>query len=278
MPEDLSKFFLCIIIFGLITISPGCSEFSINPRYFYTSCEYSLHINANEPMSNVTFYIPLPVKKGTPVMGDVQLTSDFFKKNNVTVEFVKSPPDLDIPELYRIPDNPPLWVKIQADRLSPDVPQGARPGIYRAYLVEISNSTEQKSPLAFSDTVYPLENQSVFMPKIHFSAPTVTQTIQKRPYEIYYSPVSIPQQIPLYAEYFASPTARVEIFSNIRVDNSWKEKYDESGGNDYEDKFDWMHTGPIDGWQVAEGTFIAAEGSYPNVSDPVWQKMLNETS
>jgi hypothetical protein len=64
----------------------------------------------------------------------------------------------------------------------------------------------------------------------------------------------------------------------VRVSNSWKEKYDESGWNDYVDNFNWEHTGPSYGWQVAEGDFIAAEGSYPDYSHPVWQKVLNETS
>jgi hypothetical protein len=62
------------------------------------------------------------------------------------------------------------------------------------------------------------------------------------------------------------------------VGNTWIEKNDESGGSSYWDKFDWNHAGPSHGWQVAEGDFIAAEGSYPDYSHPVWQKVLNETS
>jgi hypothetical protein len=56
------------------------------------------------------------------------------------------------------------------------------------------------------------------------------------------------------------------------------ESYEEYRWNDYENQFDWMHSGPSHGWQIAEGTFTGAEGTYPNYSDPVWENVLNETS
>jgi len=51
-----------------------------------------------------------------------------------------------------------------------------------------------------------------------------------------------------------------------------------NAGNNYEDQSDWMHTGPSHGWQIDEGKFVAAEGRYPNLTDPVWQKVQNETT
>jgi|WetSurMetagenome_2_1015567.scaffolds.fasta_scaffold24249_2 hypothetical protein len=277
MPDPALRIFSCLVILGLIALCAGCSE-DIDPRLFRTSCGYTLHINTNEPISNATFYIPLPVKNGTPMMGDILLTLGNFEKDNFSIEFVDSPPNLNVSGLYTRPDNPPLWIKIHADTLSPRLPPDAHPaGFYRAYSIDMVNTTYENSPLAFPDTVYPLENRSVFMPKLHFSSPAVTQIEKKAPYKKYYSPVSIPQQIPVYAEYSASPTTRVEIYSSISLGNYWKEKYDESGGNDYDDNFDWMHTGPSHGWQVAEGEFIAAKGTYPDYSHPVWRKVLNET-
>jgi hypothetical protein len=111
------------------------------------------------------------------------------------------------------PENLPVWVKIHTDQLL-SIKSGDE------YSIRISNRTRQKSPLAFSDTIYPLENQSIFMPKLQFSSPPVTQIKSTESYHIAYSPIKISQQIPVYAEYSASPTAFVEIFSQNGRSNS----------------------------------------------------------
>jgi hypothetical protein len=265
-----NKIFL-IIFLGLLTINAGCSEFSINPRYFYTSSGYKLHIQTNEPLSNVTFYIPLPVKNGKAVVGDIELTPGIFEKNNFSTEFVDSPPGMDLGEGYTIPDNSPVWLKIHTDTMNPDTPHHIQ------YNIEPTNRTSVKSPLLFSDTVHPLENQSVFLPKFHFSSPVVLSINATYPYWIEYAPIKIPHQILVYAEYSASPSAKVEIFSDIGGGNGWKEKYDETASNNYDDDFDWQHTGPSHGWQIANGEFTAANGIYPNFSDSIWQNVLTET-
>lgn len=154
----------------------------------------------------------------------------------------------------------------------PDTPQHIQ------YDIEPSNRTSVKSPQLFSDTVNPLGNQSVFLPKINFSSPASVRIKPTYPYWIEYAPIKIPQQIPLYVEYTASPSAHVEIFSDIGVSNTWKEKYDENVWNDYEDYFDWHHTGASHGWQIANGEFTAADGIYPNLSHPLWQNVLNGTA
>jgi len=279
MPANAPRLFSCLAIIGLITLCAGCSVPEIDPRYFHTEREYSLHINSNEPLSNATFYIPLPVKNGIPLAGNGSLTADVFARDNVSVEFVRSPPVPDIPGLYTVPYNPPLWVKIHADVLTPAIPPGAKPeGYARAYAVDISNLSNPESPLAFPDTIYPLETGPVFLPKINFSAQPVTQTRGMRSHELYYTPVVIMQEIPIFAEYSASPSTTVEVFSKIDMSNSWSEGYDEYGMNEYREHFAWFHSGPSSGWQVAQGEFVAAEGSYPDYSNPVWQEVLNKTA
>lgn len=85
MPAPASKSFLLLVIIGLITITAGCSE-SVEPRLFHSSSGYKLHIQTDEPLSNVTFYIPLPVKNGTPVVGAAELTPGVFERNNFSIE------------------------------------------------------------------------------------------------------------------------------------------------------------------------------------------------
>jgi hypothetical protein len=270
MHVTMSDFFLFVVIVVLM-ISAGCSE-SADPRLFHTSIGYNLHIQTNEQISNMTCYIPLPVKNGMPMMGEIELTPGIFEKNNVSAEFVESPPGMDLMGLYTLPNNSPVWLKIQSDHLNPDTPQHIQ------YDIELSNRTAEKSPLMFSDTVNPLGNQSVFLPKIHFASPVVVKITPTHPYWIQYTTIKSPQQIPVYAEYSASPSTHVEIFSKIGLSNTWKEEYDNYVWNDYDDYFDWQHTGPSQGWQIANGEFTAAEGIYPNLSDPLWQNVLNASA
>ncbi len=270
MHVPISDFFLFVIIAGLM-ISAGCSE-SVDPRLFYTSTEYNLHIQTSEQISNVTFYVPLPVKNGIPVMGETELTPGIFEKNIVSAGFIQSPPGIDLQGVYTFPNNSPVWLKIHTDYLDPDSPQHIQ------YNIELLNRNAQKSPLVFSDTVNPLSNQSVFLPKIYFSPSAAVRITPAHPYWIQYTTVKSPQKIPVYAEYFASPSAHIEIFSKIDGGNGWKEEYDNYVWNDYDDYFDWQHTGPSHGWQLANGEFTAAEGIYPNLSDPLWQNVLNASA
>jgi hypothetical protein len=270
MPAPASKIFLLIVILGLMTINAGCSE-STDPLWFYSSSGYKLYIQTDEPLSNVTFYLPLPVKNGKPLLGASELTPSIFKKGNYSVELGALPPEMNIPGVYVLPDNPTLWLKIHTDMIYPNAS-------YVDYSIEVSNRTELNSPLLFSNTVNPLGNQSVFLPKINFSFPAPVRITPTYLYWIEYAPIKIPQQIPLYTEYSASLSAHVEIFSDIGVSNTWKEnKFDSNVWNDYDDNFDWHNTGSSHGWQIANGEFTAAEGIYPNLSDPLWQKVLNGT-
>ncbi|KUL00688.1 MAG: Uncharacterized protein XE11_2377 [Methanomicrobiales archaeon 53_19] len=98
------------------------------------------------------------------------------------------------------------------------------------------------------------------------------------PYDYQLTPIEVSQQIPIYAEYSASPTTRVTISSTISGANVWKEGYDAWISNSYADYYSWYHYGDSHGWQTARGTYEAAEGVYPKLSHPVWQEVLNRTA
>jgi acyl-CoA synthetase (AMP-forming)/AMP-acid ligase II len=57
--------------------------------------------------------------------------------------------------------------------------------------------------------------------------------------------------------------------------NRWKH-HEDTVENFYADSYSWFHTGDAHGWQIANGLYGAAEGPYPNLSSPVWQKVLNQ--
>lgn len=257
-------FLFCLII--------GCSEFSINPRMFSSYIDYDLQIKTSEPISNATFYIPLPVKNNTPMIGTLPLEEQQFEKNHYSVAFIQHPPGIEMSGAYPVWDNQPWFLKITVSRIDPG--QLEKPG----YSIEIENITSLKSPLLFSNSLFPIGNESVFLPKINFSLMDPVRTSLGSQYWIKYSPIAVQQKIPLFADYSASQSTKVEIFSSIHSSNSWKEKYDESGSNSYNDRYSWYHYGESRGWQTAQGIYEAAQGIYPNLDHPVWQQVMNGTT
>ncbi len=248
----------------------GCSEFDINPRMFSSYVDYDLSIRVSEKISNATFYLPLPVKNNTPMINSILLDERQFQKDNISIEFVQYPPGIDMSDLNPL-NNQSWFLKITAETIVPD--HSGEP----EYDIEIENIISPESPLLFSNTFSPIVNESVFLPKLNFSPTEPMKSAPKSQYWFEYTPIKVQQKIPVYADYSASRSTRVEIYSSIHSSNSWKEKYDESGSNSYDDVYSWHQVGEVHGWQTAEGTYEVAKGIYPNLDHPVWLKVINTT-
>ena len=275
-------FCMAICMISLILIA-GCCEFEINPRSLLSYYSYDLRIYTTGPITDVTIYLPLPVKHGVPMVGPVVLHESDFATSNLSVEFVASPPGINLSEILNQTDthppsgNEPKYLKISTDRVYLDETQD---GPYR---IEIDNLTWLESPLSFADTANPYFNETVFLPKLNFALPAPTEGIpvnststSSHNYQL--TPIAVSQQVPIYAEYSASPSTRVTIRSSISGANDWRERCEIGAGNSYDDYYEWYHSGDSHGWQTASGMYIAARGEYPNLSHPVWQEVLNRTA
>ncbi len=271
---------MAICLIALI-LAAGCSDFDANPRMFSLYYSYDLRMYTTGPITDVTIYLPLPVKRGVPMVGPVVLHESDFATSNLSVEFVASPPGLNLSEILNQTDthppsgNEPKYLKISADRVYLDKTQDG------SYLIEIDNFTWLESPLSFADTVDPYFNETVFLPKLNFALPAPPEGIPVNSTFsdwIQYPPIEVSQQVPIYAEYSASPATRVDISSSIHGSNAWKEGYDGGGYNSYADYYSWYHSGDSHGWQTASGMYIAARGVYPSFSHPVWQEVPNLTA
>lgn len=267
MKGRIVRFGVLVLLIGLLVLAAGCSEFSIDPRMFSTSFSYELEIISTEPLSNVTLYLPLPVKNGTPTVGPVTLTQQYFENENFSVELVQAPPGINLSGMSPVADNQPWFLKITAAQVFPD----NHNVIYR---VSVDNFTKLKSPLQFIETRYPFGNESVFLPKRDFQPLVPAPADSRSRHSLRYSPILISQEIPVYIEFTASPAARVTVSSSIRAGNFWKEKYDESGYNSYSDYYSWTNWDESQGWQTATGKFGYADGPYPNLTHEVWQAVI----
>jgi len=262
---------ICLLLCVTLVIACTGCIFDPTPRKFSTNVDYKLHVISTGPLTNVTLYVPLPVKNGMPVAGTFVLTKHYFSQENISLDFVRSPPGMMPNWTSPVPDATPLFMEIHADWFYPNETY------HTGYSFFYENRTVLDSPLAFPDTIYPFDNQSVFLQKINYSREEPVQIASKDPDLIVYKDVDVNQKVMLYADYSASPSTWVNIYSQVLVQNTWNEHGD-TRKNFYADSYSWFHTGDSLGWQVAKGLFSGATGDYPNFTSPAWQTVLDRTA
>ena len=256
-------FAVSIILAMLIS---GCTQSSFTPGYFQSARVYEIDITSSDTISNVTIYVPLPVNHEKPMLGPSELTEQTFRKDNFSVDIIQAiPQGLVINKPIPEKENYSWYLKVTAMQISRE----------NNFHIILGNPRSVSSPYSFVETRFPFGNESVFLPKIDFTIPSPANlTLSPVTWDFDSATEKVTQKVPIFVEYSAPSSARVEIFSDIAGDNTWKEQDDESFGNSYDDEFDWTNTGEAHGWQIASGTFTAAKGSYPNFSSPVWQAVI----
>lgn len=258
----------CLLLCTALSLACAGCIFDPAPRSFSTNTDYQLQIISTEPLYNVTFYLPLPQKNGTPMAGPLVLTENYFSSKNYSSEFVRSPPGAD--HGWRVPgiDTEPLYLKVTTDRLYPNETFGT------PFFFFYENKTVLASPLDYPNTVIPIGNESVILQKVNFTPRIPQPGSSKDPTLITYRQFDPKQRVVLYADYSASPAAWVHVYSQVLVINRWESGWD-AKQNFYGDSFGWFNIGPAHGWQVSEGLFSSGVGPYPNLSSPAWQSVVN---
>ena len=254
------RIFLILGILVLI-ISSGCMEWQ--PRAFLSRSKYKLTISTNEPIHNLTFYLPLPVKNDIPQVGEIPISQSEFERSNTSAEIVKSPPGID--EVDLSPGDAFWFVVIRMDSLFPT----------DQYSVEISDyHTGLVPPVEFIQTLTPIGNESIILPKLNFTYSSPCPPVQQIQSHLYFDKNAIPQDTLIFTDYMASPSTRMFMQFSQNGLNQWQEGYDDWRFNSYDDSFIWEHEGSSHGWYLVGGTFRAGSGSYPDPSHPDWQNLL----
>ena len=252
------------IIILLFLASAGCILTNTeDPRFFSVHSLYKLVITNDAPLSNVTLYIPLPVSNNIPTVGNTRILRTPFEREFISLKIVDNPPGLSLNDSLKVPGNSPLFMEIRADSWPPG-----------RYQVEIPDDVNLESPLLFVETLHPVGNQSIFLPKVQFLPQEPVRKSQSDPFStrIEYSGTVMPQSVPVYVDYHTGAGTKVYIFSSIESRNSWKEGYDAAGMNGYYDTFILYLNGESHGWQLATGDFRVGEGFYPDFSKGDWVK------
>jgi len=274
-PSAILKVLYCplFILFFLLILLPiiaGCLFLDNGPYDFNSGSQYEMVIETSEPITNATFYLPLPVKNSIPTMGAATLSENDFIVKNYSVAFTRSPPGLNLAGSYPVPDDEPMFLRIHADSMEVD------PGYFypnASFEVRIGKPVWHNNPGLFLNTLSPVGNESVIFPKFNFSPPAPVR--ETGPYMdfIGYRYVRTPQRVPIYADYSASPSAIVSVFLSIHEYNGWRQET-RSLGNSYTDSAYWVQKGEAHGWQRASGDYTPGVGVYPVLSSPTWQEVM----
>lgn len=262
---------LYVLIFAfliLFTVFAGCTGIS----NLHSSWSYTLDIKADGPIENATFIIPLPVLNGIPVIGDMILTPEDFAKGNVTAEFTRYPPGLDLTGADDL-GYEPCFVVLHADMLIPGEGEYIPP-VYR-----MSNGAwiDLTDPNDFIDTLNPVGNISMIVPKYSFRwiEPEIKNTGEWR---IVYNNQHVSHMIPVYANYLADPSTEVSIKMSLSSCNEWEKGYDAWIGNNIRESFTKQFTGSQNDWFMA-GCDLYFDGSaIPNLDNPEWRKRFENFS
>jgi hypothetical protein len=256
-----------MIISGCVTESP--------PRMCVSNADFYIQIQTDHPISNVTLLLPLPVKDGVPTIGALRINESMFNNENYSIEFFQQPLANDQNTTDSIINAHPWYLKIYTDRIDP--------GMLRNPVLDFDISSRSRSvnPAVFSNTLHPVGNESVLLPKNDLSLPIRILVPSRSAEWIEYAPFQTKQTLSVYAYYSAEPTTRVEILSGIHESNSWVEpaapgsQYSgiDGGGNSYSDYYSWTWFGDSRGWHDVVGEFSSQQCVYPNPDHPRWQNL-----
>jgi hypothetical protein len=268
---DSMKLFLASISLIILIITSGCTD-DFKPKMFRSIAKYTVDVQSNGPVENVTFIIPLPVKNGTPMIGSEILEKKDFIQDNISIEFSNNPQGLNRTGAETLQGYEPLFLVIRADRMV-----SANPGPF-ATIYHFEKETDY--PVghfnSFINTQNPVGNESLITPKFNFiwQEPKIEKIGIT---DIFYQPQKIPEQTTIYVNYQASSQTHVGIYFDVEGSNYWNEGLDEWKMNTYRDDFSKTFSGGSQtGWYFVDGNLELLYGIYPNTTNPEWQQALNQ--
>ena len=197
---------------------------------------YTCTITTDSPLSNVTFFIPVPADRS----GNSPVVAGFSTRDIAGI-----PDDWEV-TLYDTGKATMVKVTVPAIAV-PDGTSPANPAVIRM-------SAELKTDTAI-DTADPINSSAMFRPVgelVQVPCPA-GQAVQG-------SPSCYRYVTQLYADYEASPEASVTISATLTGRNTWR--IFEPGSNEYETGVSLQMDGAQHGWSAMNGTLAEHIGQY----------------
>ncbi|KTG27696.1 hypothetical protein, partial [Haloferax profundi] len=225
--------------------------------------DYTVRVSADEPISNVTLFVPLPVHDGTSDIGTVVETREYLKPDTWSYAVVQTRhgPMLRIhadeipaePTYHRpVVENDRLvrWEQIPADEYVRNDSETVRVE-HDAVEVDADLTTNRSIDTKSPERVEPLLNPRSNTRAVPCEWPHDADETQCYSYDTM-----------LFVEYDGPETTRLTVTTELRGTNSWW-----VGGwnfNEYTDRvYVYDLPGDQQGWVVVDGELQTGVGNYP---------------
>ncbi|MFC7021356.1 MULTISPECIES: hypothetical protein [Haloarcula] len=264
---------LTLLLVACLAVTAGCSFFGPNPDSYTSTYEYSVGVDANETLRNVTVRVPLPLVDGeSPVdAGEVAPNGTFAADFDSGGQGAGETFDASVVETERGPmleltterltvetryfryveeDGLGRQEEISEAEYDPENPDHAkrdRRTVARTISVDATYPIETRDPVGVSPTLY---GEGVARDLTECTLPYHDEAVCYR------------YDAPVYLDYKTSDDALVESTVSVTGANEWF-----TGGwtgNDYQDRVHARATGPQDGWITASGYTETGRGNYPS--------------
>lgn len=246
MQKNIVYFIIGIVVIVLIL---GVGLFLLNtgtqtPKSISQHCQYHITIHADNPIRNITFILPLPVRNGTPRVMNKELTPALLAENSVDTIWIngtslKSRPSL---EYTFLAINGTQLVEVRG---GPDDTISS----FSTGMVEdekVADSTAVNEFQKTLNTLTPQRNSSVFAPEEGCFPVTAT---------------SCSYTLPVYVSFDGDPLTNVMIISSVSCRNEWWGGYSWIS-NSYNDHYEFKVRGPVHKWYSVKGNLTAGQGIY----------------
>ncbi|WP_254274007.1 hypothetical protein [Haloarcula marina] len=251
------------LLVACLLLSAGCSFLGPNPDSYTSTYDYSIGVDADETLRNVTVRLPVPQVDGTPTYEATDVAPNGTLGGVFAVSLVETRygPMLELTadrfpvetRYYRYveEDGVGRQERIDAAEYDPENPDHAkrtRRTVATSVFRDVPYPIETRTPVGASATFYP--------------GASVTRTLTACSFPYRDETACFEYDAPVYLAYDAPESARVDASAMVVGSNQWF-----SGGwtgNDYHDRVHANATGPRDGWVNASGHTEAGRGNYPS--------------
>jgi hypothetical protein len=250
------------LVLALLTFTAGCSVLAPTPESYDSHYNYTVGVDANATLREVTVRVPLPQVAGAPAVNASVVAPNGTVEGGFEVSVVETRygPMLELttdefvvePRYYRVVEEGGLGRREEISRAEYD-PDDPAHSVVDHRTVGVRVAVDAPYPL---DTRAPVGTEPTFYAANAVRRAPATCSL---PYDD--ATTCLAYNAPVYLSYDAPADASVDGVVAATGSNEWF-----AGGwtgNSYADRVQFVATGPQDGWLNASGHTEAGRGTYP---------------
>lgn len=261
----MGRHHVAVLLVAILGLTAGCSFLATNPDSYTSSYEYTVGIDTNATLENVTVRVPLPQVGGAAAVNASVVAPNGTVESGVNGAVVEtaSGPMLELTtdrfevttRYYRFVESNETGYReeIPREQYDADEPDHQRVD-HRSITVRLSIAGE-----------YPLETRDPFETEpTLYAGDAVTRELTDCRFSDERAEACFGYDAPVYLAYDTAGNATVRGYVSVEGANEWF-----AGGwtgNSYADRVEFAATGPQRNWSNATGYTVTGRGTYPSPS------------